>query len=173
MSSCHLGLGSVLTPVKDSSKEIVATERPEATSGDSGIAAPPVWPSLEELEKQDTISERVMSEVAGVELVAGSSGAVYLLASKDKTIPKRAQLGGYGTGQYVNANAGEGVPYEFPTGDQELVQFDECSLKPDSSNVETMTLYKLIVTVEKAKKLAAVNMSFLDALLRCEALRSL
>ena len=85
---------------------------------------------------------------------------------KEKVIARKTQLGGFGTGSYLKlADPAPGVDFgasfeQF--GDKALVQFDESSLKPESTNVETCTLYKLIVMIEKSRRVAKVPISFLQ-----------
>ena len=124
--------------------------------------APQEWGSVAELEKVDSIASRFPSEVSGIEFLIGASKAVYTLSEKcDKVLPKKTQLGGYGTGQYVPAEAAEGVVFGYPEGDQTLIQF-ESSLKSDSTSVECMTFYKMVVMLEKAKRLSNFSVSFTD-----------
>ena len=47
-------------------------------------------------------------------------------------------------------------------GDNALVQFDENPVNLESTNVETCALCRLIVTIEKAKRLAEVPIYFMQ-----------
>lgn len=63
---------------------------------------PVVFTSEEELKKADQIKERCASEIAGVELLRGESGKLYILCEKNKVLCKWSVLGGYGTGKFLN-----------------------------------------------------------------------
>lgn len=60
------------------------------------------------------------------------------------------------------ADPAQGVEFALPDGDATLVQFDESSLKPESTTIETWSLYKAIVQIEKTKRVAKVNISFME-----------
>jgi len=42
---------------------------------------------------------RCVSEVAGIEIIKGKSGQIYLLSDKDRIIAKNTLIGGFGTGK--------------------------------------------------------------------------
>lgn len=85
--------------------------------GDS--EGPQQFESLSELEKVDEIIESLASEISGVKLLRGKSGAIYLMSDKPKILPKKTQLGGYGTGSYIKlADPAQGVEFALPHGTQ-------------------------------------------------------
>lgn len=55
--------------------------------------------SLAKLEAADPVAVRVSSEVAGVELLKTASNKLFLLAEKQKSIPRFAIIGGFGSGK--------------------------------------------------------------------------
>lgn len=120
--------------------------------------------SLEALKASDEVELQIPSEVSGVQLVLCKSQKVYLVSmDKDRTLGKYCQLGGYGAGQYAKvAESGEGVPFELPEGDRSQVQLDECSLRDNTptGQVATMTLYKLLVLLEREKAVTSHKMSY-------------
>lgn len=72
----------------------------ESSGGDSAPDIK-VFENLEALEGEDgPLKPRCSSEVAGVEVLRGKSGSVYLMAlDKQKILPKHTLVGGFGTGK--------------------------------------------------------------------------
>eukprot|EP00435_Cladocopium_sp_Y103_P061906 s492_g23.t1 len=142
-------------------------ERPGEGSGTGEHAQVQEFESEEKLAETDAVEETVVSEVPGVSLIRGKSGSIYLVwngvgdsPAETKVLPKKTQLGGYGSGAYAKSqDPAPGIEFKIQS-DSDLVQFDESSLKPESSNVECWSFYKMLVTVEKVKRLAKVNVSF-------------
>ena len=48
----------------------------------------------------------------------------------------------------------------WPQGDRTLVQLDHSSISPESSQVEVMTLYRMLVLLEKIKKVSDHKLSY-------------
>ena len=145
-----------------------AIERPgEGANGGGEPPQPQEFESEEKLAETDAVEETVVSEVPGVSIIRGKSGSIYLVwngvgdsPAESKVLPKKTQLGGYGSGAYAKIqDPSPGIEFKI-NSDSDLVQFDESSLKPESMNVECWTFYKMLVQVEKAKRLAKVNVSF-------------
>ena len=68
-------------------------------AAETGDAGPPVEvDSLDKVKEAEKIEEELPSEVADISILRCASGKIYLLAKKDKLIPKHCQLGGFGTG---------------------------------------------------------------------------
>ena len=108
------------------------------------------YESLEALGKAATIKTDVESEVAGVNILITECGKVYLYSKDGKTVPKKAHVGGYGTGMYVcDADPSKGIPFEIK-GDRDLVEVDATSLDPSKSGFESNTFYGLLVQLEAA-----------------------
>lgn len=109
------------------------------------------------------VKHRVASELQGVELLRLQNGKLFLVAEKDKVIPKWTCVGGYGTGRYVAEDAPEkGVSVLWPQGDETPVQIDMASIDPNagSTSVEAMTLYKYLVLLERQKRVSTYNVSY-------------
>ena len=70
-----------------------------------------VYDSFEELQKADSIQSRCVSELPGIELLKGDSGRLYLLADRERIIPKNTLIGGFGTGKPLNGEVMKFVPY--------------------------------------------------------------
>lgn len=137
-------------------------------------AGPEEYESLSKLSEVDPVEESVMSEMAGVKVLKGRSKSLYLMLETDdaqeKILPRKTVLGGYGSGTYAKLDdPSPGLEYKMKKGDASLVQFDESSLKPESSSFEVWSLYKMIVQVEKAKRLPKVNVSFLKVTRKTDA----
>ena len=47
---------------------------------------------------------------------------------------------------------GEGLPLTWERGDKSLVQIDHSSINPENTNFEVMSLYRLLVLLEKKRK---------------------
>ena len=124
-----------------------------------------VLESLEALKASDEVVLQIPSEVSGVHLVLCKSQKVYLVSmDKDRTLGKFCQLGGFGAGQYAKGGGelGEGVPFELPQGDKTQVQLDECSLRDNTptGQVATLSVYKLLVLLEREKAVTSHKMSY-------------
>ena len=91
------------TLVKTEEANTEATPLPglDESKDDQPLEKPKVFASEEKLIESDPIETRCASEVAGIELLRGKSGKIYLLAEKDKVLPKWSLLGGYGTGKQL------------------------------------------------------------------------
>eukprot|EP00438_Fugacium_kawagutii_P016842 Skav203801 [mRNA] locus=scaffold206:687751:698389:+ [translate_table: standard] len=172
-------LASIIQPATGTfaAADAGAERETDAGAGADAAAAPAPeeFESLAKLNEADAIEEKVVSEVTGVTILKGRSRSLYLMldgddAPQEKILPRKVQLGGYGSGTYVKLDdPTPGVAYKMNKGDASLVQFDESSLKPESSNIEVWSLYKMIVQVEKAKRLPKVNVSFLKVTRKADA----
>ena len=175
------GLASIIQPATGTFNAADAGAERETDAGHgandaaAGTPSPEEFESLAKLNETDPIEETVVSEVAGVKILKARSKCLYLMldaddAPQEKILPRKSQLGGYGSGAYAKAeDPAAGVEYKMKKGDSSLVQFDESSLKPESSNIEVWSLYKMIVQVEKAKRLPKVNVSFLKVTRKSDA----
>ncbi|CAK9014208.1 Uncharacterized protein SCF082_LOCUS12250 [Durusdinium trenchii] len=122
--------------------------------------------SMEALKSQQEVEADVASEIQGVRIILTKSGQIWLVCEKDKHLPKNSQLGGFGTGQYSKiSDPGTGPAYTFPLKDRTIVQLDETSLREScpTNSVLTMSLYKLIVTIEREKSAPDVKLSYMTA----------
>ena len=118
--------------------------------------------NLDKLKETETIAEQVPSEIQDVEVIRCESGKLFLLAKKDKSLTKHLQIGGFGTGGYVaTTDPGPGVKWNV-TSDKSLVQVDDSTLRADAASVSVMTLYKLLVALEKTKRITTHKVSYLD-----------
>ena len=65
--------------------------------------------------------------------------------------------------RYVpSAAEGDGIEFEWGAGDKTLVQFDHSSLTPENSHMETLSIYRLLVHLEKTMKLTEHKVSYTD-----------
>ena len=107
----------------------------------------------------------VASEVQGVQLLLTKAGQLWLVSDRDQIIPKHTQLGGYGTGQYAKIeDPVQGPELEFPQNDKTVVQVDETTLVENAAGntVSTMTMYKLLVRLEREKQVTQHKVSYMD-----------
>ena len=121
--------------------------------------------SLEALEKTYKIVKSVASEIAGVKILRDEGGKTFLLSETSRQLCRGVQLGGYGTGQYAPVtaeSASEGIEFAFPEGDKTKVQVEESSIKKDSTANPTMTLYQLLILLERQFKLSAHKISYAE-----------
>eukprot|EP00435_Cladocopium_sp_Y103_P012551 s4234_g3.t1 len=155
------GTATAVNPVQD---------QEDGAGQGNNTPAPEVFESLEKLKEADPIEESVASEVSHVTMMRSKSGSLYLMleadpadsGAREKILPRKMQLGGYGSGTYSKVeDANPGVYFTMGRGDATVCQFDESSLKPESTNIEAWSLYKMVTQVEKHKRLAKVNVSFL------------
>ncbi|CAL1152126.1 unnamed protein product [Cladocopium goreaui] len=86
---------------------------------------------------------RCVSEVAGIEIIKGKSGQIYLLSDKDRIIAKNTLIGGFGTGK---------LP----------IQIDMQSLNADMTSFDIMSLYKYLTTVERQKRVTTHSVSYTE-----------
>lgn len=137
-------------------------EPPEEQADTSQDSALIELESLEKLKETDTISEDVVSEVPDVNILRCESGKVFLLAKKDKALTKYTQLGGFGTGAYISTSDPTGGVAWNVTSDKSLIQVDDSTLRADATSTTVMSLYKLLVTLEKTKRVTDHKISYLD-----------
>lgn len=104
----------LLQSIVRSSGAIVPTDdqsqSPQAEGGDRPQQAPAQeseqgpelksFASFEALNSADSIQVRCASEIAGVELLKGSSGKIYVMSDKSRILAKHQLLGGFGTGKH-------------------------------------------------------------------------
>jgi hypothetical protein len=126
------------------------------------VDKPQEFESEAALNAADPIKDRAISEEADIEMLLGTSGCTYLLSKKGKSLAKFTSLAGYGTGKYFSADTAEaGVPLDFEAGDQTWIQVDTNGINPDTTAIETQTVYKYLVSLEKMKKVTDYKMSYL------------
>ena len=88
------------------------------------------------------------------------SGATCIVSKIGRSIPKHTVICGVGTGKFVAMDAtGEGLPLTWEQGDKSLVQIDHSSINPENTNFEVMSLYRLLVLLEKKKKIQKYDVS--------------
>ena len=153
--------------VESTSSEVVAAEteaaQSEPTTGSAAdTSATEEKESLAKLQESSGVDLKCASEVTGVELILAKDSSLWLLATSDKLINKHAQLGGFGTGQYVPAEGEEGIEFKLPNGDKSLIQLDESSWKPDGQGTTVISLYKLLVMCENEKNVTDHKVSYLS-----------
>lgn len=108
------------------------------------------------------MSEEVASEIPDINVVRTESGKIYLLSKKDKLVPRHSQLGGFGTGTYVSTgDAGPAVKWNV-TSDTSLCQIDDSTVRQDATSVTTLSLYKLLVMLEKSKRITEHRLSYIE-----------
>ncbi|CAK9035455.1 unnamed protein product [Durusdinium trenchii] len=172
----------LLQSIVRSSGAIVPTDdqsqSPQAEGGDRPQQAPAQeseqgpelksFASFEALNSADSIQVRCASEIAGVELLKGSSGKIYVMSDKSRILAKHQLLGGFGTGKYVPAAEldtsmeGKFVAFDWSEGDRTLLQVDLQSVTPEQSGIETMTLYRYLVMLERQKRVTSYQISYAD-----------
>ena len=129
---------------------------------DPNASEPLVYESVEKLKENESVAEEVASEIPEVTIYRCESGRIFIMAKKDKSLPKHCQLGGFGTGTYVSADdTAEGVAWNV-TSDKALVQVDDSTIRQDATSVTTMSLYRLLVTLEKTKRVTEHKLSHLE-----------
>ena len=125
------------------------------------VAKPAEHDSFQALNAIDPISLRTPSEISDIELLLGESGHTYMMSKKNKTIGKSQMVGGFSSGKYFPADHKDpGVAVCWPEGDQTLIQVDQSGIKPENTNVDTMSLYKYCVMLEASKKITEHKFSY-------------
>ena len=75
-----------------------------ADGGGEDGSQPETMKSFESVAALETadgpFGARCISEVAGIEIIKGKSGQIYLLSDKDRIIAKNTLIGGFGTGKF-------------------------------------------------------------------------
>ena len=74
-------------------------ENQASTGGEGAETQFKTFETLAALEAVDQIATRCVSELAGVEILKGKSGKIYLLSNKRRIIPKHTLVGGFGAGR--------------------------------------------------------------------------
>lgn len=116
---------------------------------------------LESLAKLENVQENVSSEVPDIQIYR-TENKIFLVAKKDKNCPKNTQIGGFGTGAYVStSDESSGVKWNVDS-DKVLVQIDDSTIRSDASSISTMTLYKLLIVLEKTKRSTEHKLSYID-----------
>ena len=103
---------------------LAASSSPGTPGGNLGVPEAKEFDSMVALQAADPVEKTAVADVNGVEILRGASGKTYLLSkSGNRTIPKKVQLGSFGTGCYVDVtDPGEGLLFDYPAGDKTLVQ---------------------------------------------------
>ncbi|CAK9075226.1 unnamed protein product, partial [Durusdinium trenchii] len=126
--------GQSASQVSGTSQEAAAalTDAAEPETSDPGPAVPKVtFESIDKLKEKEEIEVRCASEVSGVELIKCRSGKIFLCSDKKRVVPKSTLLGGYGTGKHF-----------------------------ESTQIETLTIYRLLVLLEKTKKISQYKVTY-------------
>ena len=119
--------------------------------------------SLEECSNANKIVHTVQSDIAGVKVLRSETGKIILFSETDRQLVKGMQLGGFGTGSYVPLTSdAQGLELVFPLGDKTKVQLEESSVKKDSTLNPTMTLYQLLVLIERQFKVTSHKLSYAE-----------
>ncbi|CAK9013936.1 Uncharacterized protein SCF082_LOCUS12137, partial [Durusdinium trenchii] len=158
----HLQLAGAGVAVGASGSEVVETETAPTEPPSEPPAASEEAESLSKLQETVGVELKCTSEINGVELILGKDSSLWLLAGADKLINKHAQLGGFGTGQYVPAEGEEGLEFQLVMGDKSLVQLDESSWKADGTGTSVVSFYKLLVMCESEKHITEHKVSYLN-----------
>ena len=58
------------------------------------------------------------------------------------------------------SEGGPGVEFGWPENDRTLVQIDHASITPESTQIETLTIYRLLVLLEKTKKISQYKVTY-------------
>ena len=154
-------LEDVVQKANSTDKGKAEVKAPE--DGEGQDAELPKYESLDALRAAEKVEEEVVSEVPDVTVLRCESGKVYIMATKkEKLLPKYSQLGGFGTGAYIAASDPQpGVSWNVTT-DKAICQVDESTLRTDANSISTMSLYKMLVTLEKTKRVSEHKLSYLE-----------
>ena len=140
----------------------VEDDEDERSGTNGGGEEMKVFENLDKLKEHETLVEEVQSEVPDVLIHRAESGKLYLSATKDKSLPKHCQIGGFGTGTYCSADdPAPGVKWNV-LSDKSLVQIDDSTMRQDATSISCMSLYKLLVTLEKVKKATEHRLSYVE-----------
>lgn len=124
---------------------------------------PRQFESLEELKGSTKVVHEVASDIPGVKILITETEQVILLSDTTRQLSKGQQLGGFGSGQYVpSASAVQGLALAYDSGDKTKVQVEESSIRRDATGTPVMTLYQLLVLVERTFKVTAHKISYTE-----------
>ena len=144
-------------------------QRPEVVEDEDEPDRPPnaedpkprQFESMEEIK--GNLVHEVQSDIPGVKILTTKSGQVLLCSDTARQLSKGQQLGGFGMGQYIpNADGVQGLPLAYELGDKTKVQVEEASIRKDSTASPVMTLYQLLVLVERTFKVNAHKVSYTE-----------
>ena len=124
---------------------------------------PRQFESMEELKGSTKIIHEVASDIPGVKILITENGQVILLSDTPRQLSKGQQLGGFGSGQYVPSASGvQGLALAYESGDKTKVQIEESSIRRDATATPVLTLYQLLVLVERTFKVTAHKISYTE-----------
>ncbi|CAK9048899.1 Uncharacterized protein SCF082_LOCUS27165 [Durusdinium trenchii] len=136
-------------------------EEDECEPKNADGSGPRQFESMEALKGSTKVVHEVASDIPGVKVLTTEAGQVILYSDSARQLSKGQQLGGFGSGQYVPSGSGvEGVALTYEQGDKTKVQVEESSIRRDSSATPVMTLYQLLVLVERTFKVNAHKISY-------------
>ena len=148
-------------PVEDEEPEQQQQQQPEGQQQDG--AKPREFENIEAIKAETKIVYEVPSDIPGVKIITTEKGQVILLSETVRQLSKGQQLGGFGSGQYIpSADGIPHLPLTYDCGDKTKVQVEEGSIRRDSTATPVMTLYQLLVLVERTFKVNAHKISYTD-----------
>ena len=117
----------------------------QASQGESSVPEWKIFDSLAALEAADAVVTRCGSEVAGIDILKGKSGKIYLMSNgKKRIVPKHTLIGGFGAGkqlsQHIICN-----PFDFQRGSHlifcfcQVVEFFFCCCRSCMDKVRPST----------------------------------
>ena len=97
-SAASVSTPAAVTAAAAEAEDDAGDPAPEAAEEEQPLVT---FESLEKLQAADPVAVKVVSEIAGVELIRTNSKKIFLYAEKAKAIPRNAILGGFGTGKQL------------------------------------------------------------------------
>lgn len=61
---------------------------------------------------------------------------------------------------FTESSSTSGLEFKWPQGDKTLVQLDHSSVSPESAQIEVMSLYRMLVLLEKQKRVSDHKLSY-------------
>lgn len=132
---------------------------PRQTTATGGSATSAVGPP----DAEDGNEEGAAAATEYLEYGSMDECKAILYSETDRQLTRGVQVGGYGTGTYTpSTESSQGVELCYPDGDKTKVQLEESSVKKDSSNNPTMSLYQLLILIERQFKVATHKISYTE-----------
>ena len=140
--------------------DVVEAENPEL--GGDQPAEPAKFESLEDLNKEDTITEKNSIDQGDVEVLIGQSGHTYLISKKGRSLNKHILISGLGAGRYVPQDSPDhGLRVDLEN-DKSILQCDMSGVDPNNSAIDTLSLYRYLLLLERMKKVTKYNFTYME-----------
>ena len=140
--------------------DVVEAENPEL--GGDQPAEPAKFESLEDLNKEDAITEKHSIDQGDVEVLIGQSGHTYLISKKGRSLNKHILISGLGAGRYVPQDSPDpGLNFDVEN-DKSIVQCDMSGVDPNNSAIDTLGLYRYLLLLERMKKVTKYNFTYME-----------